>query len=38
MLQISRASIDACKEYFRDDLIKGDWQLMVELKKQFQIL
>lgn len=38
LLQISRASIDACKDYFRDDLIKTDWQLMVELKKLFQIL
>ncbi|XP_026746387.1 eukaryotic translation initiation factor 5B [Trichoplusia ni] len=36
--KISRASIDACKDYFRDDLIKTDWQLMVELKKLFQIL
>ena len=38
ILQISRESIDACKEYFRDDLQKPDWQLMVELKKLFQIL
>lgn len=38
LFQISRASIDACKDYFRDDLIKTDWQLMVELKKLFQIL
>jgi translation initiation factor 5B len=37
-LQISRQSIDACKDYFRDDLAKTDWQLMVELKKLFQIL
>ncbi|CAN8006854.1 unnamed protein product, partial [Ixodes hexagonus] len=36
--KITRQSIDACKEYFRDDLIKTDWQLMVELKKLFQIL
>ena len=36
--QISRASIDACKDYFRDDLQKSDWQLMVELKKVFEIL
>lgn len=36
--KISRASIDACKDYFREDLIKTDWQLMVELKKLFQIL
>ncbi|KAF4529429.1 hypothetical protein B566_EDAN003525 [Ephemera danica] len=36
--KISRQSIDACKEYFREDLLKTDWQLMVELKKVFQIL
>ncbi|XP_020800004.1 eukaryotic translation initiation factor 5B [Drosophila serrata] len=36
--KISRQSIDACKDYFRDDLIKADWSLMVELKKVFEIL
>ncbi|KAL9902323.1 eukaryotic translation initiation factor 5B [Glossina fuscipes] len=36
--KISRQSIDACKDYFRDDLIRADWALMVELKKLFQIL
>ncbi|XP_064481315.1 eukaryotic translation initiation factor 5B-like [Ornithodoros turicata] len=36
--KITRQSIDACKDYFRDDLVKTDWQLMVELKKLFQIL
>ena len=36
--QISRESIDACKNYFRDDLQKADWQLMVELKRTFEIL
>jgi translation initiation factor 5B len=36
--KISRASIDACKDYFRDDLQKQDWQLMVELKKLFEIM
>ena len=36
--QISRESIDACKDYFRDELQKSDWQLMVELKKLFEIL
>ncbi|XP_062132455.1 eukaryotic translation initiation factor 5B [Drosophila sulfurigaster albostrigata] len=36
--KISRQSIDACKDYFRDDLIKNDWALMVELKKLFEIL
>ncbi|XP_017783938.1 PREDICTED: eukaryotic translation initiation factor 5B [Nicrophorus vespilloides] len=36
--KISRQSIDACKDYFRDDLVKTDWLLMQELKKTFQIL
>lgn len=36
--KITRESIDACKEYFRNDLQKSDWQLMVELKKMFQIM
>lgn len=36
--KISRESINACKDYFRDDLSKTDWKLMAELKKEFQIL
>jgi len=36
--KISRESIDACKDWFRDDLQKQDWALMVELKKLFEIL
>merc|ERR1712223_739992 len=36
--KISRASIDACKDYFREDLQKADWALMVELKKLFEIM
>lgn len=36
--KITRQSIDACKDHFRDDLLKTDWQLMVELKKLFEIL
>jgi len=36
--KISRQSIDACKDYFRDELSKSEWVLMVELKKLFQIL
>lgn len=36
--KISRQSIDVCKQYFRDDLVKTDWQLMVELKKTFEIM
>lgn len=36
--QISRESIDAVKNYFREDLQKADWQLMIELKKIFEIM
>lgn len=36
--KISRNSIDAVKNYFREDMLKTDWQLMVELKKKFEIL
>jgi translation initiation factor 5B len=36
--KISRASIDACKDYFREDLQNADWALMKELKKQFEIM
>ncbi|XP_067042047.1 eukaryotic translation initiation factor 5B-like isoform X2 [Acropora muricata] len=36
--KISRESIDAVKEYFREDLQKSDWQLMIELKKLFEII
>lgn len=37
IVQISRDSIDAVKKYFREDLQKSDWQLIIELKKIFQI-
>lgn len=36
--RISRESIDACKNHFREDLLKSDWQLMIELKKSFKII
>lgn len=36
--KISRESIDACKDHFRDDLSRTDWKLMADLKKEFQIL
>ncbi|XP_069194728.1 eukaryotic translation initiation factor 5B isoform X2 [Procambarus clarkii] len=36
--KISRESINACKDHFRDDLSKTDWKLMAELKKEFEIL
>jgi translation initiation factor 5B len=38
LLQISRESIDVCKQYFRDDLTKPDWALVVELKKVLDIM
>lgn len=37
-LQVSRESIDAVKNYFREDMLKSDWQLMIELKKLFHII
>ena len=36
--KISRESIDAVKDHFRDDMSKPDWKVMIELKKQFEIL
>ncbi|BHF58696.1 Translation Initiation Factor 5B [Sparganum proliferum] len=36
--KISRESIDIVKEFFRNDLNKEDWKLMVELKKYLSIL
>lgn len=36
--KITRESIDVVKEYFRDDMQKSDWQLMIELKKSFGIV
>lgn len=38
MSRISRESIDACKEYFRDDLTTADWKLMIELKNIFKVI
>uniref|UniRef100_A0A0K0FHC9 Eukaryotic translation initiation factor 5B n=1 Tax=Strongyloides venezuelensis TaxID=75913 RepID=A0A0K0FHC9_STRVS len=35
--KISRETIDICKAYFRDDLTKADWQLIVQLKKVLDI-
>jgi translation initiation factor 5B len=35
--KISRDSIDAVKNYFREEMTKSDWQLIIELKKQFNI-
>ncbi|CAP33854.1 Protein CBR-IFFB-1 [Caenorhabditis briggsae] len=36
--KITRESIDVCKTYFRDDLTKADWQLVVQLKKMLDIM
>lgn len=36
--KISRQSIDAVKNYFREEMTKTDWQLIMELKKTFEIL
>jgi translation initiation factor 5B len=36
--QISRDSIDALKEHFRDEMKQTDWQLILKLKKQFNIV
>jgi len=36
--RVTRESIDVVKEHFRDDLQKSDWQLMIELKKTFEII
>jgi len=36
--KISRESIDAVKDYFREEMSKSDWQLIIELKKLFAII
>ncbi|XP_041055129.1 eukaryotic translation initiation factor 5B isoform X1 [Carcharodon carcharias] len=36
--KISRQSIDALKNWFRDEMQKSDWQLVMELKKIFEII
>ena len=35
---VSRKSIDALKEFFRDECQKEDWNLLVRLKKQFGVI
>lgn len=36
--KISRDSIDAVKNYFREEMTKADWQLIIELKREFRII
>ncbi|KAK9798489.1 hypothetical protein WJX73_000508 [Symbiochloris irregularis] len=35
--RISRKSIDTLKAHFKDEMIRTDWQLVIKLKKAFQI-
>eukprot|EP01041_Mallomonas_annulata_P003215 gene3215-6358_t len=35
--KISRQSIDALKNFFKDDVSKEDWQLIIKMKKVFNI-
>jgi translation initiation factor 5B len=35
--KISRVSIDALKEHFKDEMTKDDWALVIKLKKTFNI-
>lgn len=34
---ISRESIDALKEYFKDEMTKDDWRVVIKLKKTFNV-
>ncbi|XP_048052429.1 eukaryotic translation initiation factor 5B [Megalobrama amblycephala] len=36
--KITRQSIDTLKNWFRDEMQKSDWQLIMELKKTFEII
>jgi translation initiation factor 5B len=35
--RISRESIDALKDHFKDDMTKDDWRLVIKLKKMFGV-
>jgi len=36
--KVNRESIDVMKQYFREDMTKADWQLIIELKKLLDIV
>ena len=36
--RITRPSIDALKEFFREECQRSDWDLLVKLKKQFGVI
>lgn len=35
--RISRKSIDTLKAHFKEEMTRTDWQLVIKLKKAFQI-
>ena len=35
--KITRESINALKKFFRDEMTKPDWELVIRLKKTFKI-
>lgn len=35
--RITRKSIDVLKQHFQNDMTRADWQLIIKLKKVFQI-
>ena len=36
--RVTRKSIDALREFFREDVAKDDWQLLIRLKKMYGVL
>ena len=36
--RVTRKSIDALKEFFKEDVGKDDWQLLVRLKKMYGVI
>ena len=36
--RVTRKSIDALKEFFREECTREDWDLLVRLKKQFGVI
>ncbi|KAJ1625781.1 hypothetical protein T492DRAFT_597306, partial [Pavlovales sp. CCMP2436] len=36
--RMTRESIDALKEHFKDELSKDEWQLVIKLKRMFAII
>ena len=36
--RVTRKSIDALREFFREEVGKDDWQLLIKLKKQFGVI